>query len=163
MLGFHGIDPKGGTAAILGSGGAAKAAMQALYELGVQDIYVVSRTPQGKAASVSNARFIGYEDLQGVSGALLLNATPVGMWPHGDASPVSEETVARFSAIVDTIYNPWETQLLAMARHQNKPCCNGLYMLVAQAMRAEEIFLDRTIPSDITDLIYRELAKRLNP
>ncbi len=163
MLGFHGIDPKGGAAVILGSGGAAKAAMQALFELGVQEIFVVSRSPEGKASPVPNARFISYEELHDVSGALLLNATPVGMWPHGDACPVSEDIVARFSAIADTIYNPWETQLLAMARRQNKPCCNGLYMLVAQAMRAEEIFLDRAIPAEITLTIYRELSQRLNP
>ena len=161
MLGFHGIDPAEGAAVILGSGGAAKAAMQALYELGVHQIYVVSRSPEGKAAIVPNARFISYEDLKDVSGALLLNATPVGMWPHGDASPVSENIVTRFSAIVDTIYNPWETQLLAMARRQDKPCCNGLYMLVAQAMRAEEIFLDRVIPPEITLTIFHELSQSL--
>lgn len=161
MLAFHGIDPKRGAAAILGSGGAAKAAIQALYELGVREIYVVSRSPQGKTAPLHGVTFIGYEELKGVSGGLLLNATPVGMWPHGDASPVPEEVVARFFAVVDTIYNPWETQLLAMARRQNKPYCNGLYMLVAQAMRAEEIFLDREIPPDVTLTIYHELSQRL--
>ncbi len=161
MLAFHGIDPAGLAAVVLGSGGAAKAALQALYELGAAHLYVASRSPEGKASPLPNTSFIGYEALERMSGGLLLNATPVGMWPHADASPVPEEIVARFDAVVDTIYNPWETQLLSMAKNQNKSRCNGLYMLVAQAVRAEEIFWDRQIPQSITTAIYQELYGKL--
>ena len=162
MLSFHGIDPAGKTAVVLGSGGAAKAALQALFELGAALLYVASRSPEGKASPLPNTSFIAYEDLERMSGGLLLNATPVGMWPHIDASPVPEEIVARFGAVVDTIYNPWETRLLSMAKNQNKPRCNGLYMLVAQAVRAEEIFWERNIPPEITRTIYQELYDRLS-
>ncbi len=162
MFAFHHIDPAGKPAVVLGSGGAAKAALQALYELGATQLYVASRSPEGKASHLPNTSFIGYEDLGCFSGGILLNATPVGMWPHTDASPVSEDIVSLFDAVVDTIYNPWETKLLSMARKQNKPCCIGLYMLVAQAVRAEEIFWAKTIPQGITDTIYRELFDRLS-
>lgn len=162
MLSFHHIDPAGKAAVVLGSGGAAKAALQALHELGATDLYVVSRSPKGKASPLPNTCFIDYEGLQNICGGILLNATPVGMWPHVDASPVPEYIVAHFDAVVDTIYNPWMTQLLAMANSLNKPCCNGLYMLVAQAVRAEEIFWDREIPKDITNTIFRELYNRLS-
>ena len=161
MLAFHDMDPAGKKAVVLGSGGAAKAALQALHELGAAHVYVASRCPEGKAPPLPNTCFIGYEALESMSGGLLLNATPVGMWPHGDASPVPEDVVARFDAVVDTIYNPWETQLLSMARSFHKPCCNGLYMLVAQAVRAEEIFWEKSIPREITGIIYRELYDKL--
>jgi shikimate dehydrogenase len=162
MLAFHHIDPTGKAAVVLGSGGAAKASLQALHELGAARLYVASRSPEGKTSHLPNTSFIGYDDLERISGLLLLNATPVGMWPHADASPVKESIVNRFDAVVDTIYNPWETRLLAMARSLNKPCCNGLYMLVAQAVRAEEIFWEKSIPKEITNTIYGELYDRLS-
>jgi len=73
---------------------------------------------------------------------------------------VEEEIVARFDAVIDTIYNPWETKLLALAAEFNKPCANGLYMLVAQAVRAEELFWDKVIPQSITLKIYEELRTK---
>lgn len=162
MLAFHHIDPAGKAAVVLGSGGAAKAALQALHELKAARLYVASRSPEGKTSHLPNTSFIGYDDLECISGGLLLNATPVGMWPHADASPVKESVAARFDFVVDTIYNPWETRLLSMANRFNKLCCNGLYMLVAQAVRAEEIFWGKSIPQEITDTIYRELHDRLS-
>lgn len=158
MFRFHGIDPKGQAAAVLGSGGAAKAALQALFELGAGPLYVASRSPEGKTAHLKDVRFISYAELEKLSGGTLVNATPVGMWPHTEASPVTRETVARFDAVADTIYNPAATRLLSMARNQGKPCCNGLYMLVAQAVKAEEIFWGRSIPKEVTAAIYRELS-----
>jgi shikimate dehydrogenase len=162
MFAFHHIDPAGKEAVILGSGGAAKAALQALHELGATRLYVASRSPEGKSSHLPNTSFIGYDELERISGGLLLNATPVGMWPNADASPVRESIADRFDAVVDTIYNPWETRLLSMANRLKKPCCNGLYMLVAQAVRAEEIFWEKSIPQEITNTIYSELYDRLS-
>lgn len=161
MLAFHHMDPAGKPVVVLGSGGAAKAALQALYELKAAQLYVASRSPEGKTSHLENTSFIGYDDLERMSGGLLLNATPVGMWPHADASPVKENVIARFDAIVDTVYNPWETRFLSMANRLDKPFCNGLYMLVAQAVRAEEIFWDKEIPQKITGTIYSEMHDRL--
>ncbi len=161
MFRFHGIDPSGKPAVVLGSGGAAKAALKALMELGVTQMYVASRNPEGKASLIPNTSFVSYEALLELSGGVLLNATPVGMWPKVDAAPVKRDVAAQFDAVVDTIYNPWETQLLAMAKELDKPFCNGLYMLVAQAVKAEEIFWDCEIPAHITHTIYHELAQKL--
>jgi shikimate dehydrogenase len=162
MLVFHHMDPAGKTAVVLGSGGAAKASLQALHELGTARLYVVSRSPEGKTSPLPNTCFIGYDKLVSISGGLLLNATPVGMWPHADASPVEESIINRFDFVVDTIYNPWETRLLSIAKRFNKPFCNGLYMLVAQAVCAEEIFWGTSIPQEITGIIYNELHGRLS-
>ncbi len=162
LIRFHGLSAKGQSAVVLGSGGAAKAAIHALCALEARDITVVTRSPQGKTCPDPRVRFAGYDELPTLQGALLLNATPVGMWPHCDEAPAAGEDVERFASVVDMIYNPWETKLLAMAGKQNKPCANGLYMLVAQAVRAEEIFFDRDIPDPITEAIYHELSRELN-
>ena len=161
MFRFHGINPAGRPAAVLGSGGAAKAAIQALAEMNAGPLYVASRSPKEKSFPQKNIRFVSYAELGGLSGGVLVNATPVGMWPHTESSPVPAEVVANFQAVADTIYNPPETRLLALAGEQGKARLNGLYMLVAQAVRAEEIFWDTAIPESITAAIYRELAHTL--
>ncbi len=157
----HGIEASGKPAVVLGSGGAAKAALEALHQMGASQMFVASRSPEGKTASFPNTTYIDYLQLNDITGGVLLNATPVGMWPKVDACPVSRDIVSRFDAVVDTIYNPWETQLLTLAKGQGKPHCNGFYMLVAQAIRAEEIFWDRSFPTHITDTLYQELAIKL--
>jgi len=161
MFRHHGIEIAGKPAVVLGSGGAAKAALQALYEMGAIQMFVASRSPEGKTSPFPNTTYIDYLQLNDIAGGVLLNATPVGMWPKVDTSPVTRDIVSRFDAVVDTIYNPWETQLLATAKEQGKPHCNGFYMLVAQAVKAEEIFWDMSFPSHITDTIYQELASNL--
>ena len=71
---------------------------------------------------------------------LLVNATPVGMFPKVDACPVSDELIARSDAVFDVIYNPLETQLIKKARALGKPAENGMAMLVWQAVSAHRIW-----------------------
>ncbi|MFR7951846.1 MAG: shikimate dehydrogenase, partial [Acutalibacteraceae bacterium] len=71
---------------------------------------------------------------------LLLNATPVGMYPHSDAMPVGKKTVRRCKAVFDAIYNPRETMLLCTARQNGAQCAYGMPMLVWQAAAAQEIW-----------------------
>ena len=85
---------------------------------------------------------------------LLVNATPVGMYPHMGVSPVPAEITARFPKVVDIIYNPAETQLLKDARGDR---INGMYMLVMQAVAAEEIWMDRDISEDTVQAIVKEM------
>ena len=80
-----------------------------------------------------------YEALEG-DFDLLLNATPVGMYPHSDAMPVGEKTVRRCKAVFDAIYNPRETMLLCTARQNGAQCAYGMPMLVWQAAAAQEIW-----------------------
>lgn len=161
MFRYHGISVKGKSAVVLGSGGAAKAALNALYEMGAGQMFVASRSPEGKTAPFPNTTYIPYSQLKEAARGVLINATPVGMWPKVDASPITKDIVSRFDAVVDTIYNPWETQLLTMAKELCKPCCNGFYMLAAQAVKAEEIFWGKVFPSHVTDTIYQQLSSEL--
>ena len=87
---------------------------------------------------------------------LLVNATPVGMYPKTGVSPVSSELTASFAKVVDIIYNPAETKLLQDARGSTS---NGMYMLVMQAMAAEEIWMERDIPREIITDIVEEMTQ----
>lgn len=71
---------------------------------------------------------------------LLVNATPVGMFPKTDACPVSDELIERSDAVFDVIYNPLETQLIKKAKALGKPAENGMAMLVWQAVSAHKIW-----------------------
>ncbi len=95
---------------------------------------------------------------------LFINATPVGMFPNCDKSPLKVEQVAHFDAVFDTIYNPTETLLLSYAKEQGKRFSNGLSMLVAQGAKAQSIwcgvsFTDEQIKS-VTKAAENKLNKR---
>ena len=71
---------------------------------------------------------------------LIINGTPVGMYPNADASPVPKEVVQRAGAVFDAVYNPVETRFISFAKEAGIKYCNGLSMLVWQAAVAEEIW-----------------------
>ncbi len=153
MLRHHGMDPAGQPAYVLGTGGAAKAARAALHAMGARPV-MVSRHPGAEA--------IGYDELSArlhAGGGYLINATPVGMWPQVDGCPVDEAILPNASGVADMIFNPRETRLTQAAKAAGVPACTGLYMLVAQAVAAEEIWQGRSLPEDLTDDVMKELDK----
>lgn len=162
MLVHSGIEAQGKVAAVLGAGGAAKAVVAYLLDHGVKTLYMVSRQAQKKTGFEQKAlQWISYETLATLSGDLLINCTPVGMYPNQGVSPVGKQTVAQFDALVDLIYNPRETEFLRLGRECGKRTCDGLYMLVAQAVRSEEIWQRCEIDPQLTLRIYQALDKRL--
>ena len=94
---------------------------------------------------------------------LMINATPVGMYPKVDASPVSQSQVARFAAVFDAVYNPRETKLIRMARECGKKVGYGLPMLVWQAAKAHTYWYDASFSpaqiAEITAAAEAELAR----
>ena len=96
----------------------------------------------------SRAILIDYEEIKDIKGDILVNTTPVGMYPNVGKSPVGKEVVNNFSALVDRIGN-----LLG------KKTCGGLYMLVGQAIKSEEIWQNTTIDEKVLNEIYEELNK----
>ena len=118
---------------VLGSGGASKAICHALKTMGIEPV-VVSRKGNFK-----------YEDLYKVRKIdIIINATPVGMWPDVDASPLPREIIMKARVVIDVIFNPRKTKLLEIAGQDN----NGLPMLVYQAMKSEEIWQGKKIILD---------------
>lgn len=138
------VDPAGKKALVLGSGGASVACVHVLKRMGARDVRVISRTGADN-----------YDNLELHADAeILVNATPVGMYPQNDHCPLELERLPKLEAVLDLIYNPARTRLIQAASARGIAALGGLYMLVEQARRASEIFTGRTIPHEKTDEIH---------
>lgn len=93
---------------------------------------------------------------------LFVNATPVGMFPNCDKSPITKEQIACFDAVFDTVYNPTETLLLTYAKEQGKRFSNGLSMLVAQAAKAQSIWFGVSFSDEQIKSVTSAAEKKLN-
>ncbi|MGM9969683.1 MAG: shikimate dehydrogenase family protein [Anaeroplasma sp.] len=127
---------------VLGNGGASLAICQVLKDLG-GNVTVVSRTPSDN--------MISYEDLIEKSIDVLVNTTPVGMYPNINDSPVNEGIVIKADYVIDIIFNPRITKFLSYANSH----MDGLYMLVGQAIKAEEIWQQRNYNGELNYLVKR--------
>ena len=157
MLSAHHIEINNKTAVILGTGGSAKAVKAYLLDNQIKKIYLITRNKNQKIASHPAVSLINYEDLKEITGDLLINTTPIGMYPHIRSTPVGVNIVSNYTTLVDLIYNPKETEFLKLGRSQGKVTLDGLYMLVAQAVKSQEIWQDREIPDFMIDKIYKNL------
>lgn len=142
----YNIDVKNKDCYILGTGGASLALYRALIDMGANVKYV-SRSPK-------NDETITYEELSNSNIDLIVNATPVGMYPNVDFSPVDESVAKKAKNVVDIIFNPKRTKLLIDSNSEY----NGLLMLVGQAVKAEEIWQDKKYPGDVITLM-KEIEK----
>ncbi len=152
------------TPVVLGNGGAARAVIAGLDNLGCQEIHVIGRNPDKLAQfyqSWSHAPDItaklkihNWENLSSLIPAadLLVNTTPVGMSPHTDASPIPEALIQKLkqNAIAyDLIYTPYPTQFLKLAKDRGATAIDGLEMLLQQGVAALEIWLQQSVPVDV--------------
>ena len=139
-------------------GGAGQAICYALKK-GGSYVVGVSRNPHVSSSFVDCA--ITYDQLKlHYDADLLVNATPVGMFPHTGVSPLSKEELAAFTSlqcVIDLIYNPLRSQLLLDAASLGLQNANGLKMLVAQAARASSLFLGQDVSDSQIESISREL------
>lgn len=139
----------GKKALVLGSGGASLTVRTALKDLGAGEIVVVSRSGEDN-----------YQNLSRHAGAqIIVNATPVGMYPNTGTAPVDLDLFPELEAVLDVIYNPAKTQLLLDAERRGLIWANGLGMLVAQAKAAAERFLGEEIPDSRVDQLVREMER----
>lgn len=131
MVEESGVDPAGKTCVVLGSGGASRTVVAVLKRMGAKRVVIVSRTGEDHYGNLARH----------ADAALLVNATPVGMHPDVDASPVEDLSVfPKLEAVLDLIYNPPKTKLLADADKRGIRTVNGLRMLVVQAAVASELW-----------------------
>ncbi len=167
LLNNNGITVEGKSAAVLGTGGASRAVLQYLIDHGVAKIFLASRNTQSISpymktlCSAVPTQFVNYVHLGRYTGDLLINCTPVGMHPYSEASPVTTRTIEHFTTAIDLIYNPAKTLFLKEAEKLGKKAVNGLFMLVAQAIAAEEIWLQQPINNDLVLKITAEMEKQL--
>lgn len=153
-------DLTGKKALVLGTGGSAKAVIEVLFDLGAKEVYLATRD-KGKATySRENVVIADYEDVKGISDAVLVvNTTPLGMYPNTGRSALEKETLSNYSYAIDLIYNPKETLFLEYARENGLKYENGLYMLVAQALKADELWLGKSFDQRDIDEIYEKIEK----
>lgn len=144
-----GISFEGKKVIILGSGGTMLTASNVASDGGASSVTVVSRKGP-----------VTYDDLPDYYDAdILINTTPVGMYPNVDVSPVDVSLFTKLEGVLDVIYNPLTTKLVADARKIGVKAENGLYMLVAQAVKASELFFDEAAADEVYDRVYEEVVK----
>jgi len=153
MLLHNGIDVRNKKVLVLGKGGASKAVIAVLEEMGAKEI----RTVYYK----ENPETITYEECyqNHADAEIIVNTTPVGMYPKADECPIELNRFPRLCGVADVVYNPLRTQLIIEAEKRNIPGAGGLEMLVAQAKYAAEIFLDTKIDDCRIDEIHADLLK----
>lgn len=161
MLESSGILVKNQTAMVLGFGGSAKAVVLYLLDHGVKNIIIVSRK-KGELTDVPDDPRIqlkGYDEIGSVTGELIINTTPLGMFPDKiGISPVPVEIIRNFKSAVDLIYNPRQTEFLRLAEAAGLKTCDGLKMLVHQAIKSEEIWLEQAFEPKINQAIYEKIT-----
>ena len=145
---------KGKKTVILGTGGTAKTALAVAKSLGAYPILEVSRTKKGNA--------IDYKELEEShkDAEIIINTTPCGMYPDNFSSPINLDGYDKLEGVIDAIYNPIRTKLVIDALNRGIKAEGGLYMLVAQAVFASEIFLDTKYPTEKLNKIYHKIKRK---
>ena len=150
MVKRSGLEVAGKKVLVLGSGGASNTVTAVLKELG-STVIVVSRSGENNYANLHLHR----------DASVIVNTTPVGMYPHTGVSPVDLKQFPHLEGVLDVVYNPARTQFLLDAETLGLPCCNGLWMLVAQAKEAAEYFTGIPISDSVIETIYRKLSQQM--
>lgn len=149
LLKNAGAKVEGKKAVVLGTGGASVTVQAALRDLGAAQVVVVSRSGGDNYENIAR-----HADAK-----ILVNATPVGMYPKTGVSPVDLDVFTALEGVFDVIYNPAKTRLLLEAEKRGIPCANGLGMLVAQAKAAAERFTGKLIDDEKVYTIRAELQR----
>ena len=144
------LEVRGKKVLVLGSGGASNTAVAVLKELGAIPI-VISRSGQN---NYGNLRLHA-------DAAVIVNATPVGMYPQVGVSAVDLSMFSRLEGVMDIIYNPARTKLLLDAENRGITAINGLWMLVAQAKESAEWFTGSSISDELIRIIHRQLRRQM--
>lgn len=140
---------------ILGNGGTSKTAQAVAKHLGAKKVAIVE-------LEISDETITYAQALKMTETQAIINATPVGMFPNNQNSPIDLSSFPNLEAVVDVIYNPVDTKLIQQAKKLGLKTTNGLPMLVAQAKYAAEIFIGKPIPDEIIETIYNELRASLS-
>ena len=146
------IDPKGKAALILGNGGVCRTVRVVLEEMGASRVWVASR--RGSPGTVSYEEACQKKEI-----SIVVNATPVGMYPETGKQPVDLSLFPALEAAVDLIYNPLRTRFLQQAAELGAVTANGMLMLVAQAARAASLFCGEDIEPSRVRRFARELEQ----
>ena len=150
MVASSGLNVKGKKVLVLGSGGASNTAVAVLEELGAE-VVVISRSGKNSYDNLHLHR----------DAAIIVNTTPVGMYPNTGKSPVDLSLFPELEGVLDVVYNPARTRLLLDAEKRGLAAVNGLLMLVAQAKEAAEWFAGTEISDEKIPEIHASLRRQM--
>jgi len=150
MVSRSGISVSGKKVLVLGSGGASNTAVKVLEDMGAT-VIIISRSGVNNYTNLHLHR----------DAAVIVNTTPVGMYPNTGASPVDLRLFPCLEGVLDMVYNPARTQFLLDAETLGLPYENGLWMLVAQAKEAAEYFGGKLIPDIMIESVYRKMSGKM--
>lgn len=152
---YHKISIKNKKVLIVGNGGASKTAALLMKNMNAQSIQIICRNPK-RDHEDSILNIAQYYDSN-----VIINTTPIGMYPHNDDEIVfSLSKFTQLETVLDLIYNPLRTKLMIEAEAKGAKAYNGLYMLVMQAKASRELFLnDSNIDHSLPKKIYDSLNK----
>ena len=142
-----GVDCRGKQALVLGSGGASVTVQAVLRHLGAA-VTVISRSGPDNYENLDRHR----------DASILVNTTPVGMYPKNGETPVDLARLPHLEAVLDVVYNPARTRLILDAQARGIPCQSGLSMLVGQAARASELWTGREVPPEQLEQVFRAIG-----
>lgn len=149
MLERAGISVVGKKVLVLGSGGASATVCCVLEDQQAKSVVVISRSGEHNYSNLDRHR----------DAEIIINTTPVGMYPETPPAPVSLSAFPNCEAVADLIYNPLRTRLLLDAGRRGLKTANGLAMLVAQGHRAAEIFFDKPLDKGLIENGLRGLEQ----
>ena len=150
MVQKSGLSPAGKKCLVLGSGGASKVVQSVLTSMDAQTV-VISRAGENNYNNISRHR----------DAAIIVNATPVGMYPNTGVSPVDLTQFPHLEGVLDVIYNPARTHLLMDAERRGMVAMNGLWMLISQAIEASSLMTGIPISEVKAEDVYRILRRQM--
>lgn len=150
MVEHSGLQPSGKKALVLGSGGASNTAVAVLEEMGAH-VVVISRSGENNYTNLG----------QHSDASIIVNTTPVGMYPNVGTAPVDLALFPKLEGVLDVVYNPARTQLLLDAEQRGLVAMNGLWMLVAQAKESAEWFTGQAISNHRIAQIHGKLKQNM--
>lgn len=137
---------------VLGNGGASLTVQTVLKDMEAKDVLVVSRNGE-----IDYTNVYSHTDTD-----IIVNTTPVGMYPDNMTSPIDLSGFPNLSGVLDVVYNPLKTRLIMEAEKMGIPYMSGLSMLVSQAKKAHEIFFNTTMDNEICDEIEKILRLQMS-
>lgn len=151
MLEKSGISVKDKKSVVLGGGGASATVQAVLRDFGASEVIVVDLNTENNYKNL----YLHYD------AQIIVNTTPVGMYPNNLKSLVNLDDFKNITGVLDVVYNPLKTKLILDAEARNIPCSAGLSMLVAQAKKAHEIFFDTKIDTSVCEKIENVLKMQM--
>lgn len=156
MTKHHNVTIEGKKILVIGNGGASKAIIAVLNHLQAKEIIIVDIVSQPGVITIEEA-LESHTDAE-----VIVNTSPVGMYPSVYNSPIDLALFPNCKAVLDVIYNPLQTKLTKQAAELGMQAINGLEMLVGQAKYAVEFFLDKSIDDEVIDPIFHQIIAKMN-